>query len=451
MKSKIIRLFTLSVIIVIALTACQAQSTTQPPVTQPAVTQPLVTQPTVTQPPAANTPASAPVEITFWHQYDKKNAAMMGVLVSEFNASHPNTKVKVVVQPSYDEFKTLLQASILSGTSPDLAAVDLIWVPQYIQDEALQPLDELIKSDSQFNIDDFYPLLSNYDMKDGKRYGLPFDTNNIALVWNKDLFTAAGLDPEVPPKTWEELETMAEKCSNTAKNIVGFEIYDNPPNEGITWNFQYLLWQAGGEFLNADNTAAAFNTPEGLKALTFISNMNQGHGSVIGSKGTFGDGLACMGVDGTWLFGYRSSAPFTWDVAPLPIPEGGQPATNTGGEHLIMFKTSVNPAATWEFMKYLTSTAIQKRWAMGTGMLPVVKSVGEDQAYLDWQTIAEPRMKGFLEQMAYAHTRPAIPLYTQVSDAFAAEIQKAYLGIASPADALASAEAAVNLVLSEEK
>lgn len=441
MKAKLISLFTLSLIFMIAFSACQAQPTIQP----------AATQPVDVQQPASNPTASTPVDITFWHQYDKKNAAMMDILVSEFNASHPNIKVKAVVQPSYDEYKTLLQASILSGTSPDLAAVDLIWVPQYIQDDALQSLDDFIKSDSQFNINDFYTLLSNYDMKDGKRYGLPFDTNNIALVWNKDLFTAAGLDPEVPPKTWEELQTMAEKCSNPDKNIVGFEIYDNPPNEGITWNFQYLLWQAGGEFLNADNTAAAFNSPAGLKALTFISAMNQGKGSVPGSKGTFGDGLACMGVDGTWLFGYRSSAPFAWDVAPLPIPEGGQPATNTGGEHLMMFKSSPNQAAVWEFMKYLTSTSIQKRWAMETGMLPVVKSVGEDQAYLDWQTVAEPRMKGFLEQLPYAHTRPAIPLYTQVSDAFAAEIQKAYLGIATPAEALTAAEAAVNQVLSQGK
>lgn len=115
----------------------------------------------------------------------------------------------------------------------------------------------------------------------------------------------------------------------------------------------------------------------------------------------------------------------------------------------MLFKSSANPAAAWEFMKYLTSTEIQKRWAMGTGMLPVVKSVGEDQAYLDWQTVAEPRMKAFLEQLPYARTRPAIPLYTQVSDAFATEIQKAYLGIATPAEALTSAEAAVNEVLSQ--
>ncbi len=434
-------MLTLLVIFMLALSACKTQSTTQSGVAQP----------TATQPPATIATTSAPAEVTFWHQYDKKNTAMMELLVSEFNATHPNITVNVTVQPSYDDFKTLLQASVLGGTSPDIAAVDLIWVPQYIQDEALFSLDDFIKTDSQFNLDDFYPLLSDYDLKDGKRYGLPFDTNNIALAWNKDLFTAAGLDPEVPPKTWEELETMAEKCSNPETNIVGFEIYDNPPNEGITWNFQYLLWQAGGEFLNADNNAAAFNSPAGLKALTFISNMNLGHGSRTGSKGTFGDGLACMGVDGTWMFGYRSSAPFTWDVAPLPIPEGGQPATNTGGEHLIMFKSSTNPAAVWEFMKYLTSTAIQKRWAMETGMLPVVKSVGEDQSYLDWQTVVEPRMKGFLAQMPYAHTRPAIPLYTQVSDAFAAEIQKAYLGIASPADALAAAEEAVNKVLNQGK
>lgn len=427
MKTKAFTLITFLTVLLLMLSACQSKST------EPAV---------VSQP-------GEPAEITFWHQFDKANAALMEILVSEFNASHADIQVKVVVQPSYDEYKTVLQTSILSGTTPDVATVDLIWVPQLAQDEGLQPLDEFISSDGQFNIDDFYPSLSNYDIMDGKRYGLPFDTNNMQLIWNKDLFAAAGLDPEVPPKTWEEFEAMAIQCSDPEQGIVGMEIYDNPANEGITWTFQVYLWQAGGEFLNADNSAAAFNSPEGLKALTFITNMIQGHGSAPGSVGTFGDSKACMQMDGSWLFGYRKSAPFQWGIAANPAPEGGVHASNTGGEHLVMFKNSVNQAAVWEFIKYLTNAETQLRWDMQTGMLPVLKSVGENQAYLDWINVTEPRMLPFIEEMPYARTRPATPLYNQISDAFAAEIQQAYLAIVTPANALAAAEEAVNKILSE--
>ncbi|MBA4379229.1 MAG: ABC transporter substrate-binding protein [Anaerolinea sp.] len=445
MKTKITTPITILVILIFALSACQAAT---PTATQPAATEPVAVTETPVPPPPPPPPAK-PVEITLWHQYDKANAALLDILVGEFNSAHPNIKVTAVIQPSYDEYKTLLKAAILSGTTPDVATVDLIWVPEYVKDGALQPLDEFISSDSQFNINDFYPMLTNYDIMDGKRYGLPFTVNNMQLIWNKDLFTKSGLDPEKPPKTWDEMKAMAEQCSDPANGVVGFEFFTQPPGEGVTWQFQVWLWAAGGEFLNADNTKAAFNSPEGLKALTFVSDMLQGHGSAPGPWGAFGDQKACMQLDGSWLFGYRKGAPFQWGIAPVPAPVGGKTASNTGGEHIIMFKNSAHKEAVWEFIKFLTSTQTQLRFDMETGFLPIIKSVGENQNYLNWVNVTEPRMLPFINGMPYAHTRPATPLYNQVSEAFAREIQKALLGIASPADALSAAEKAVNEVLSQ--
>lgn len=425
-------LFTLFITLMLVLCGCQ-------PTTSPTS---ITEQPSVTE-----APVTTPAEITFWHQYDKANAALLDILVNEFNNSHPNIKVTAVMQPSYDEYKTLLKAAIVAGTTPDVATVDLIWVPEYVKDGALQSLNEMISSDSQFNINDFYPMLTNYDMMDGKRYGLPFTTNNMQLIWNKDLFASAGLDPEVPPKTWDEMQAMSEQCSDPDNGIVGFEFYTQPVGEGITWQFQVWLWAAGGEFLNADNTKAAFNSPEGLKALSFVSNMLQGNGSAPGPWGAFGDQKACMQLDGSWLFGYRKGAPFQWGITAVPAPAGGTTASNTGGEHLILFKNSPNKEAVWEFIKYLTSTEIQMRWDMATGFLPILKSVGEDQNYLNWVNVTEPRMLPFIQGMPYAHTRPATPLYNQISEAFSREIQNAMLGISSSEDALAAAETAVNQIL----
>lgn len=415
---------------------------------QPAQPTPAAAQPGEVEPPAQpEAPASEPVTITFWHQYDKANAELLDQFVSEFNQTHTDIQVEAVIQPSYDEYKTLIQTSILSNTTPDVAAVDLIWVPGIVASNALSPLDSFIKGDENFDIDDFYPMLTQYDVIDGVRYGLPMSANNMQVIWNKDLFEQAGLDPETPPATWDEMKAMAIQCSNEDEGIVGFEFYTQPTGEGITWQFQVWLWAAGGEFLNADNTAAAFNTPEGLEALTFVSDMLAGNGSIPAPWGAFGDGKACMQLDGSWLFGYRKDAPFDWGIAPVPAPEGGTTASNVGGERLILFKNSEHPDAAWEFMKFLTSTETQLRWDKETGFMPVLKSVGENPDYIQWAQETEPRMLPFIEGMAYAHTRPATPLYNEISDAFSREIQKAYVGELSPADALAAAEQAVNAIL----
>ncbi len=394
------------------------------------------------------TPAE-PVKLTFWHQYDKANAEMIDQLVAEFNETNPDIQVEVVVQPSYDEYKTLLQTSILSNTLPDIATVDLIWVPWLVSTDSVEALDNYIASDSDFDITDFYPLQLDYDNIGGSRFALPMSANNMQVIWNKDLFEQAGLDPEVPPTTWEEMKADAEQCQDLDNGIVGFEFYTQPTGEGITWQFQVFLWAAGGEFLNADNTKAAFNTPEGLEALTYVSDMLQGNGSIPGPWGAFGEGKACMQLDGSWLFGYRSDAPFDWGVALVPAPEGGTSATNTGGERILMFSNSENKEAAWKFIKFMTSSDVQLRWDMTTGFMPVRKSVGDNPEYLNWINETEPRMLPFVEGMQYAHTRPATPLYNEVSDAFSREIQNAFLGLATPEEALAAAEQAVNDILAQ--
>ncbi|HEY3310723.1 MAG TPA: extracellular solute-binding protein [Anaerolineales bacterium] len=404
-----------------------------------------------TQAPVATTapteaPKAQPVKLTFWHNWEGANADILKGLIDTFNKQNPDIQVEAVFQP-YADVMTLYQTSIAGGTTPDVAALDLILIPQLVETGAVASLDDFIAKDAGIKVDDFYPMLANFDIIKGKRYALPVSTNNMQLIWNKDLFAKAGLDPEKAPTTWDEMQAMAEKCQDSAKGVVGFEYYTQPTGEGITWQFQVWLWAAGGKFLNDDNTAAAFNTPEGLKALTYVSDMLKGKGSKPGPWGLFGDQKACMQLDGSWLFGYRKDAPFKWGIAAVPAPAGGSTASNVGGEHLFMFDATPNKEAAWKFIQYFTSPEVQLEWDQKTGFLPVRKSVAENADYLKWVNETEPRMLPFVQGMAYAHTRPATAKYFGVSDAFSREIQKALLGEAAPQDALIAAEATVNEAL----
>lgn len=429
---KFLQLLAVFALLASILAACGPSTN---PTTAPA--EPTAVSETVQVPPVE------PVKLTFWFNWEGTNADVMKDLVDRFNTQNPDIVVEPVFQP-YSDIMTLYQTAIVGGTTPDVAALDLILIPQLVETGAIAPLDEFVAADSDIQVDDFYPLLADYDIMGGKRYALPVSTNNMQLIWNKDLFAKAGLDPEKAPATWDEMQSMAQQCQDPANGVVGFEYYTQPTGEGITWQFQVWLWAAGGEFLNADNTAAAFNTPEGLTALTFVSDMLQGNGSQPGPWGLFGDQKACMQLDGSWLFGYRKDAPFQWGIAAVPAPTGGATASNVGGEHIFMFDAAPNKEAAWKFIKYLTSTEVQLEWDQLTGFLPVRQSVAENADYLTWINETEPRMMPFVEGMISAHTRPATPKYFAVSDAFSREIQKALLGEATPADALAAAEAAVN-------
>ncbi len=441
MKKKLLSILVLAILTSLILFACTApqEPTTVEEVEEQTEAEPIDEEEEVVE------EEPEPVQLTFWNNWDNVNMEVINELVDEFNASHPNIQVGSVFQP-YSEMMTLLQTAIVSGNTPDVAAVDLIFLPQLVVTDGVQSLDEYIAQDD-YPVDDFYPLLSGYDVMDGQRYALPVSTNNMQLIWNKDLFEAAGLDPEVSPTTWEEMRQMAIQCQDPDNGVVGFEFYTQPVGEGITWQFQVWLWAAGGEFLNEDNTAASFNTPEGLEALTYVSDMLQGNGSQPGEWGLFGEQKACMQLDGSWLFGYRKDAPFDWGIALVPAPEGNITASNVGGEHLFIFKDSAHKEAAWEFVQYLTSTEVQIKWDMETGFLPVRESVGENQEYLTWVEETESRMLPFVEGMPYAHTRPATPKYNEISEAFSREIQPALLGEMDPAEALSNAEEAVNAIL----
>ncbi|XCB28963.1 extracellular solute-binding protein [Arcanobacterium hippocoleae] len=206
--------------------------------------------------------SGSPVEISVWHYWDGVNADTFDNMINDFNKSHANIKVTTTSVPNAD-YLTKLRASATSKTLPDISIGDLVWVPQIAQMGASANLSQVLRPEL---LDDINPALASFGSIDGKQVSVPVSANNIAYMYNRTLFKEAGLNPDTPPKTWEELKkagkAILEKTGKPGYDLLT-EAGDN--GEGLTWNFQVNLWQAGGEFLNKDNSAAAFNTPEGKK------------------------------------------------------------------------------------------------------------------------------------------------------------------------------------------
>jgi len=448
MKSRAFALVTLLVIVSLVISACGPAQTDPAP--EPAQEEPASENEAEVAPEEeAESSEAEPIELTFWNYWDGKNGEVMQALVDRYNDEHPGVTVKNIFI-GWGELLPKLQTVAAGGDMPSFAAGDMTWMPKLVQTEALQPLDDFI-ADSDINMDDFYPEILKIDQYDGTYYGLPVSTNNLELFYNKEMFQAAGLDPEDPPETWEELLTYAQQLTKDDGSQWGMELFTQP-GEGLTWQYQVYLWQAGGEFLNADYTQAAFNSPAGEQALQFWVDMLQKEEvAPLTDWGQFGQGNAAMVMDGSWMVGiWAESSPFEWGTAPMPIPAGGEYATNMGGEHLFIFDTTPEEeAAAWEFIEWLTSTEIQVEWDMETGFMPVRDSVATHAEYQDWLAATEPRLGPFVDHQEHAHARPPIPNYTEISDVFSKELEKALYGEVSVAEALEAAETEVNALLSE--
>lgn len=385
--------------------------------------------------------------VEFWHYWDGNNGKAINELVDNFNKENNDIEVKPVFIPG-DQLMTKIQTGIASKNTPALAAADISGMAKLRSSGQLLELDSFI-NENNIDINSFYTSLLEYGKQDGKLYSLPVSTNNLALFYNKDMFKKAGLDPNMPPKTWEELQKDSETIVNKISGSYGFEFYtqvgDN--GEGLTWQAQPYLWQAGADFIK--NGKAAFNNENGEKALNFLVGLINKKVSPVGSWDDFSKGKCAMVVDGSWMVGiWKDSVNFDFGTSMIPVPEENKYATNMGGEQIFAFKKGdkENKAAA-KFIAYLTDTKTQIEWDKKTFFMPVKKGVAESKEYLDWAKNTEPRLMPFIEQQKYAHARPSILEYPAASLAFAKEIEKSYFGKVSVKEALSNAEKAVNSAL----
>ncbi|MDC5696304.1 ABC transporter substrate-binding protein [Intrasporangium calvum] len=396
--------------------------------------------------PAAGSAGNGKAELTVWHYWDGNNGDTFASMAKTFEGSHPNTTLKLVNVPGSD-LLTKLQAAAQSRTLPDIVIGDLVTVPRMAKTGQAVDLKPLVGENTW---SDIYPEMLKFGSQDGKQISIPVSSNTLAWMFNKTDFTKAGLDPANPPQTWDELKAASAKIRQ-ATGKPGFELFTTPgtDGEGVTWNFQVSLWQAGGEFLNQDNTKAAFNSEAGKKALQFWVDLVKAKDSPLAPWGEFEKGKAASAQEGSWMAGiWKPKPPFDFGVAQIPHPADGQPATNMGGEQAVVFtQDKVEQKAAGEFLTWFVDPAQNTSWSEKTGFLPVRKSVAESAEYKDFVKNTLPELQPFVDALPTAKARPATPLYPQVSLAFAKQVEEALHGKAVD-QALADAETQVNAILS---
>ncbi|HCI29215.1 MAG TPA: ABC transporter substrate-binding protein [Fervidobacterium sp.] len=393
----------------------------------------------------------AKTQVVFWHYWDGENGRKLDSLVKDFNSVHPDIEVKAVFIPGSD-LMTKIQTSVLSGQTPDMAISDIISVPLVIDTGKVIDLMPFVKRD-KYDLSDFYESTLVYGKVGGKLFTIPVSSSNLALFWNKDLFKKAGLDPERPPRTWDELvqygKTIKEKTGK-----FGYELYLDG-GEGTTWQWQIFLWQAGGEFLdpNKGYRTATFNSKAAVKALQFWVDLTNTYKiSPIASWGLFSRGEAAMVMDGSWMTQFfPAQVDFELGSAIFPYPSDGKPATNMGGEQIFIFDTSKErEEACWQFIQWFTSTKVQVDWDKATGFIPVKQSVAKDPSYNAYIKNTNRLLLPFIEAQQYAHARPPIKEYSQVSDIVARAIISAVYKRGTPQEVLNDAAKQVNALLGKE-
>ena len=309
---------------------------------------------------------------------------------------------------------TKVGAAAAGGAAPDIIAVDLIYVPQFAAADQLTDITELAKGLPYF--DKLSPSHVRLATHEDKIYALPFNAEGSILLWNKDLFKEAGLDPEKPPTTWAEIAEASKAITALGDDKYGF--YFSGACAGCNaFTFLPLIWASGGDVLSEDNTTATLTDPNVKAALEFYRQMWADGQIPAGAQADTGTDFASafstgkIGMQGLGFFAIglnKNDFPeINFGVTNLPGQDGGQ-SSFAGGDSIGIPAGSKYPKEAFEFIQWATSDEVQLEQYAKANSLPIRTDLADNEYFK-----ADPRLTTAAQAMGTGRT-PYSLVYNQL-------------------------------------
>ncbi len=364
--------------------------------------------------------AQKPIQITLWHSMTQANLKTLVTLTDQFNASHPDIHVNLVNQTSYIDTLTKYKATLGGGPRPDLVQIQDVDQQLMIDTKSVLPVQACFEA-KHLDTSDFVPRAISYYTVRGVDYSIPFAMSNPVLYYNKAAFQKAGLDPNKPPKTLDELRQDAQQIVSSGADKYGIALKNDP------WHLEEWSAMAGALYANNGNgrdkraTAVEFGGATGQQIYSWISGMARDKLAESTTSNGFdnlfavANKVAAMTIDtsaalGT-IFDVLGSGQYKdiqLGVAPLPGPVAGGPTIQAGSSLFVISGTSpAREEAAFTFAEWLSEGPQQAVWSAGTGYVPV-RTSATTQPVLQQAWTARPQLRIAYDQiLSGANTQAA--------------------------------------------
>ena len=312
--------------------------------------------------------ASKPMTVMIWSSSDAEDNAVKDAVAAWAKKSGHETNV--VVSSAIGQ---QLSQGFVSGSPADVFYLSPELVAGYASNGSLLAYGDLLKDK-----DDYYSNILQSFTYDGKLYGAPKDVSTLQLVINTDMWQQAGLTDADYPKSWDDLERVAEKL--TTPDHVGLTMSGEFARIGV------FMEQAGGGLVSDDGTKAIANSEGSIAGLNevkkmldngsakFADDLNAGWGGEA-----FGLGKAAMSIEGNWLTGSMKKDYPNIPYKFVPLPEG------PSGKKTLLFTNawgiaadSPNQKDSLNLVEYLTSKDTVMSFSEAFGVMPAKKSLADE-------------------------------------------------------------------------
>lgn len=362
-------------------------------------------------------PAEARTTISFWHDWGGLGGQFFEAMVEEFEREHPEIDVEIVYAGDLENKATV---AIAAGASPDVIFFPRFITGKWAARSMLEPLTRFV-AEKGIREEYFFPATWEEVVYHGEVWGVPFNTDARVLFYNKAVFLESGLDPEAPPRDWNDLVSYSHQVTRRradgALERVGFV---------PVWGNQSLLmyiWQNGGDMFDADRTKVLLDSREAVGALEWVDAFVEYYGwqSLQQFSSEFGDaertpwftGQIAMITEGNWnLHGLKEFAPYFFEneLGVAPLPGNVTRATVAGGFSLAIPYGAPHVKEAETFIEWAARPENQLAFAVATGVIPADRRAGRDPYFVEdffWGP--------FIHALdTYARPRPAHPAYPEI-------------------------------------
>ncbi|HEY88812.1 MAG TPA: ABC transporter substrate-binding protein [Thermoflexia bacterium] len=407
------------------------------------------------------------IVIDFWHAFGGGRKALIERMVADYNYTHPGIYVRVENKGSY---RDTMNAAILAAqqdSAPHVVQIFEVGSQMAMDSGIFTPIEGLVQG-LEFQPDDYIEGVTNYYKFGGQFYSMPWNSSNPVLYYNKDIFKAAGLDPEAPPETFEEMLTACDAIvsSGAAENCISWPLHG--------WFFEQWMANMGAELANNGNGRDARATEVNLTSDAAKEIMNwwkemydKGYYAYSGkledwsgADAIFVSGQSAMEITSTSDVTNRQNDAaengFELGTGYLPYPESSErQGVIVGGAS--MWLTADHPdqemQAAKDFVIWFTNTENAIRWHKATGYFPIRKSAVDVLKIENWFEL-NPAYQAAFDQLLDTKVNRAtqgalIGAFPEVRTIIEQAVEKVLAGEATVDEALAAAKAEADKAITD--
>ncbi len=400
---------------------------------------------------AATSMYAKKIEINFWHSLGFHVKEIIEEMADEYEKNNPRVSINPVFQGLYEEMQVKMLTAAVTRQLPEVAQVQIEYLDPYIQNRLIEPIDDSIPEDLR---EDILEKLWELTSRHGKVYAVPFCISTSVWFYNVDLFKEAGLDPENPPLTWEDVIRIGKRLTMDTDGDGEYDKYAMMYwTEGF-YGIMPFFWALGGnEIFSGDGKRIELTSEEMYQTISMLMDliftykiMPQNWTDWEGGQ-AFLTGKLAMGAFTSAAITYgEQNLPWTLRISPMPSVNGKR-FTVLGGSALVNFSRNKKMRKIInDFISFCVSKENTIKIHESVGYIPVRKSALNSLELKAWLK-ENPNYKVPIDGLDYGRPLPIHEEYFKMNEMIRDMLQRIILNEADIRTELERTEREINALL----